>query len=101
MADIKTLKSKYTINVNSAKLLSEIKEKFKDKKNNTFPVPKVVISKGNFVITTFTFSIKSFEDDNSALISIIKEDTRGNKNAYVDSINHKIEYELLSGDIFS
>ena len=75
-----TLKSKYTINVDSAKLLSEIKEKFRDKKNNTFPVPKVVISKGNFVITTFTFKIMSFQEGNKALISIVKEDTRGNKN---------------------
>lgn len=75
-----TLKSKYTINIDSDKLLKEIKEKFKDKKNNTFPVPKVVISKGNFVITTFTFRILSFEENNSAFISIIKEDTRGNRN---------------------
>lgn len=77
-----TLKSKYTINVDSDKLLEEIKEKFKDKKNNTFPVPKVVISKGNFVITTFTFKIKSFENDNTADISIVKEDTRGNRDNY-------------------
>ena len=74
-----TLKSKYTINVDSEKLLSEIKEKFRDKKNNTFPVPKVVISKGNFVITTFTFRIKSFEEDNTAFVSIVKEDTKGNR----------------------
>lgn len=75
-----TLKSNYTINVNTEKLLTEIKEKFKDKKNNTFPVPKVVISKGNFVITTFTFRIKSLEENNTALVSIIKEDTKGNRN---------------------
>jgi len=75
-----TKKSKYTINVDSDKLLSEIKEKFKDKKNNTFPVPKMVISKGHFVITTFTFKILSFEENNSAKISIVKEDTRGNRN---------------------
>ncbi|WP_425077292.1 DEAD/DEAH box helicase family protein [Psychroserpens sp. S379A] len=75
-----TLKSKYNINVDSDKLLAEIKEKFKDKKNNTFPVPKVVISKGNFVITTFTFTIKSFEENNTAKIAIVKEDTRGNRN---------------------
>ncbi|QBA63660.1 DEAD/DEAH box helicase family protein [Muriicola soli] len=74
-----TLKSNYTINVNSDKLLAEIKEKFKDKKNNTFPVPKVVISKGNFVITTFTFRIKSFEENNTAIVSVIKEDTKGNR----------------------
>lgn len=75
-----TLKSRYTINIDSDKLLLEIKEKFKDKKNNTFPVPKVVISKGNFVITTFTFRINSFEENNNAIITIVKEDTRGNKN---------------------
>lgn len=75
-----TLKSEYSINVDSDKLLEEIKEKFKDKKNNTFPEPKIVISKGNFVMTSFTFRIKSFEEDNSALISIVKEDTRGNRN---------------------
>ena len=75
-----TLKSEYNINVDSYKLLEEIKEKFKDKKNNTFPEPKIVISKGNFVMTSFTFRIKSFEEDNSALISIVKEDTRGNRN---------------------
>lgn len=74
-----TLKSNYKINVDSNKLLAEIKEKFKDKKNNTFPVPKVVISKGNFVITTFTFRIKSFEEDNTAIVSIVKEDTKGNR----------------------
>jgi type III restriction enzyme len=74
-----TLKSNYKINVDSAKLLAEIKEKFRDKKNNTFPIPKVVISKGNFVITTFTFRIKSFEENNTAMLSIIKEDTKGNR----------------------
>ncbi|MDB0603080.1 DEAD/DEAH box helicase family protein [Tenacibaculum maritimum] len=75
-----TVKSDYKIKVDSGKLLEEIKEKFKDKKNNTFPEPKIVISKGNFVMTSFTFRIKSFEEDNSALISIVKEDTRGNRN---------------------
>ena len=75
-----TLKSKFTINVDSVKLVEEIKEKFKDKKNNTFPDPKIVISKGNFVITTFTMRILSFEANNKASISIVKEDTRGNKN---------------------
>lgn len=75
-----TVKSDYKIKVDSGKLLEEIKEKFKDKKNNTFPEPKIVISKGNFVMTSFTFKIKSFEEDNSALISIVKEDTRGNRN---------------------
>ncbi|MDR6405888.1 MULTISPECIES: DEAD/DEAH box helicase family protein [Chryseobacterium] len=75
-----TYKSEYKIYVDSKKLVEEIKEKFKDKKNNTFPVPKVIISKGNFVMTTFTFKILSFEDDNSVQLSIIKEDTRGNKN---------------------
>ena len=75
-----TVKSDYKIKVDSDKLLEEIKEKFKDKKNNTFPEPKIVISKGNFVMTSFTFKIKSFEEDNSALISIVKEDTRGNRN---------------------
>ncbi len=75
-----TLKSKYSIKIDSEQLLSEIKEKFKDKKNNSFPVPKVVISKGNFVITTFTFRIKSFEEEGKAIISIVKEDTRGNRN---------------------
>lgn len=74
-----TLKSKYTIHIDSDQLLSEIKEKFKDKKNNTFPLPKVVISKGNFVITTFTFSILSFGEDNTAVINVVKEDTRGNR----------------------
>ena len=75
-----TKKSNFTINVDGEKLLEEIKEKFRDKKNNTFPVPKLVISKGNFVITTFTFNILSFADNNSALINIVKEDTRGNRN---------------------
>ena len=75
-----TLKSKYTINVDSEKLIEEIKEKFKDKKNNTFPDPKIVISKGNFVITTFTLRILSFDSNNTATISVVKEDTRGNKN---------------------
>jgi type III restriction enzyme len=75
-----TLKSKFTINVDSKKLVEEIKEKFKDKKNNTFPDPKIVISKGNFVITTFTVRVLSFEENNTARINVVKEDTRGNKN---------------------
>ena len=75
-----TLKSKYIIKVNSSKLIEEIEEKFKDKKNNTFPDPKIVISKGNFVITTFTLRILSFDNNNKATISVVKEDTRGNKN---------------------
>lgn len=39
----------------------------------------MVISKGNFVITTFTFRIKSFEDKNNVLVNIVKEDTKGNR----------------------
>lgn len=74
-----TLKSEYDIKIDSDKLIEEIKEKFKDKKNNSFPLPKVVISKGNFVITNFTFKIIRFNEDNSLNLNIIKEDTRGNR----------------------
>jgi type III restriction enzyme len=74
-----TIKSHYKINVDSDKLLKEIRERFKDPKNK-FPVPKMVITKGNFVMTSYTFKIKSFEDDSKAFISIIKEDNRGNRN---------------------
>lgn len=77
-----TLKSEYKLKVDTERLLKEIKEKYKDKKNNSFPLPKVVISKGNFVITTFTLKVLTFEEENKAVITVVKEDTRGNKQKF-------------------
>ena len=72
-----TLKSKYNIVVKTDELINEIEEKLKEP-HNKFPSPKMVITKGNFVMTSFNFKIKSIEEG-KALVSIIKEDSIGNR----------------------
>lgn len=72
-----TLKSRYDIVVKTDELVNEIEEKLKEP-HNKFPSPKMVITKGNFVMTSFNFRIKSIEED-KALVSIIKEDSIGNR----------------------
>lgn len=72
-----TLKSKYTIVVDSEKLVDDIRDRFKDS-HNKFPTPKIVITKGNFILTSFYFKIKSIKND-EAVISIVKEDSLGNR----------------------
>lgn len=70
-----TLKSKYNIVIKTDDLLNEIEERIKE---TTFPTPKIVISKGNFVMTSFTFKISSFEEE-FAYINLVQEDTKGNR----------------------
>ena len=70
-----TLKSEYDIVVDTPALIKEVAKRLQETK---FPSPKMVISKGNFVMTNYTFRIKSFEED-AAIISLVKEDTKGNK----------------------
>ncbi len=66
-------KSKFEININSDQLVSLIKTRCK---KETFPDPKVVITKGKFVITNYIFKLKGFEG-NKAIIDLIIENSRG------------------------
>lgn len=68
-----TLKSNYQINIDTPNLLSEISERLKGEK---FPLPKMVITKGKFIITTYYFKIKEFVED-AAIIDLVIEDTKG------------------------
>ena len=81
-----TLKSKYNIVVKTEELVEEIGEKFKEP-HNKFPTPKMVITKGNFVMTSYSFRIKTIEEG-KANISLVKEDSLGNK-------------QVLGGALFS
>lgn len=80
-----TLKSSYKIKVDSEKLIEEVRKKFKEP-HNKFPSPKIIITKGNFVMTAFNFRVKSITNG-SMYVSIIKEDSAGNR-------------QVLGGELF-
>jgi type III restriction enzyme len=75
-----TLKSKFVINVKNDELLNLIRERLN---GVSFPLPKMVITKGNFIITTYTFRIRQIEND-KAVIDIIIEDTKGLKDPHTN-----------------
>lgn len=90
-----TLKSKYNIVVKTDELINDIEERFKEP-HNKFPSPKMVITKGNFVMTSFNFRIISI-DDNSARINLVKEDSIGNRQVLGGGLFEDEGIELKEG----
>ena len=66
-------RTSYRIEINNDLLLSQISDRLE---KIQFPSPQVVITRGNFVLTDFTFYLQGF-DKNRAVIDLIKEDSKG------------------------
>jgi type III restriction enzyme len=77
-------KSKFEINIDTEKLIALIRSRCH---NEIFPDPKLIITKGKFVITNFIFKLKGFEGE-KAILDIIIENSRGlrkpEENLYVE-----------------
>lgn len=76
-------KTEYNINIDTEKLLNEIKSEIEAK---TFPDPKVVISKGDFTITQFIFKIREFKRDGRVELEILQEESNKSRDGIFKNV---------------
>ena len=69
-------RTKYNISIDSNKL---IKQCIKQLNNNEFPEPKIVLSKGKFVITEYSIQLKSVKNNKATICLKTKSTEKENK----------------------
>ncbi|MCO6446064.1 MAG: DEAD/DEAH box helicase family protein [Ignavibacterium album] len=92
-------KTDYKIKIDSDKLIDECIARLNVE---TYPEPQIVVTKGKFVITHFTFKLISTQQD-KARMQIDVEDTEGKKDTYIrtfslrDDISKMVKNDDLKG----